>query len=291
MIRYAKFASLLGALLSALALPAARAADELKPVPELSAHVTDTTGTLTAAEQSALERTLAEFEQRKGSQLAVLIVASTEPEAIEQYSIRVVDRWKLGRKNVDDGALLLLAKDDRALRIEVGRGLEGALTDAMSSRIINDTMVPLLRQGQYAAAIEAGVRQIIKVIDGEPLPEPDRTWQKPGGLSNALPALIVFFLIGSSILRAVFGRTVGAALSGGGLGLALYLLGQVLAVAAGLGVLGFVIALLMGVAPRGWMMGGRGGGFGGGGFGGGFGGGGFGGGGGGFGGGGASGRW
>jgi hypothetical protein len=142
-------------------------AADLQPVPPLQARVTDLTGTLTAVEQATLEQKLRAFEARKGAQVAVLIVASTAPEAIEQYSIRVVEAWKLGRAKPDDGALLLIAKDDHALRIEVGRGLEGALTDAMSNRIIEDTMVPLLRQGQFATAVNAGVDQMLRVIDGE----------------------------------------------------------------------------------------------------------------------------
>ncbi|MFO1399627.1 MAG: TPM domain-containing protein [Steroidobacteraceae bacterium] len=268
----------------------------LQPVPALGARVTDLTGTLTAVEQSALEQKLAAFQARKGAEVAVLVVATTAPEAIEQYSIRVVEAWKLGRAKPDDGALLLLAKDDHALRIEVGRGLEGALTDAMSNRIIEDTMVPLLRQGQFATAINAGVDQMLRVIDGEELPPPEQAWQPSANLMNALPFLFVAFLVGSAILRAIFGRTGGAALSGGLMGLAVYVLSKLLPIALGAGVVAFIIALVMGLGRgAGWSSGraGFGGGGLGGGFGGGFGGGGggFSGGGGSFGGGGASGRW
>src|SRR5580700_6857688 len=153
------------------------AAQTLQPIPKLEARVTDVTGTLTAAQQAELEQKLADFEARKGAQIAVLLVPTTQPEEIEQYSIRVTDVWKLGRKKVDDGALLILAKDDHKLRIESGQGLEGVLTDAASNRIIEDTMVPLLRQGQYFAAISAGVDQMMRLIDGEPMPPPDQTWQ------------------------------------------------------------------------------------------------------------------
>ena len=123
----------------------ASAAQDLQAVPPLSAHVTDLTGTLTAQEQGELEQKLAALEARKGSQLAVLLVPTTRPEAIEQYALRVAEAWKLGRAKPDDGALLLLAKDDRELRIEVGYGLEGALTCAPSNRILEETIVPLLR--------------------------------------------------------------------------------------------------------------------------------------------------
>ena len=267
-------------------------AQSLQPIPKLEARVTDLTGTLTAGQQAELEQKLADFEARKGAQIAVLVVATTQPEEIEQYSIRVVEVWKLGRKKVDDGALLILAKNDHTLRIENGYGLEGVLTDAASNRIIEDTMVPLLRQGQYFAAISAGVDQIMRLVDGESLPTPDRTWQNRRAQRwNALPFAIFGFLILSNLLRAVFGRSLGAALSAGGTGLLVFLLTQALALALGAGVVALLAALFLGTSGGGWSSGGGFGGFGGGfgGFGGG--GGGFSGGGGGFGGGGASGRW
>ena len=270
-------------------------AQALQPIPKLEARVTDLTGTLTAGQQAELEQRLADFEARKGAQIAVLLVPTTEPEQIEQYSIRVVEAWKLGRKMVDDGVLLIMAKNDHALRIENGYGLEGVLTDAATNRIIQDTMVPLLRQGQFFAAISAGIEQIMRLVDGEPLPEPDRTWQhnRPANW-NALPFAIFGFLIASNVLRAIFGRPLGAALSGGGTALIAYLVTQTVLVAVGVGVLGLLLSLLFGARGGGWSsggFGGWGGGFGGfGGFGGGSGGG-FSGGGGGFGGGGASGRW
>jgi uncharacterized protein len=275
-------------------------AQALQAIPKLEARVTDLTGTLTAGEQADLEAKLKAFEERKGSQIAVLLVPTTLPEAIEQYSIRVVEAWKLGRAKPDDGVLLVMAKDDHTLRIEVGRGLEGALTDATSNRIIEETITPLFKQGQFAAGINAGVAQIIQVVDGEALPPPDTGWKGGGGaLWNALPALFIGYLVVSGILRAIFGRVGGAAVSGGLLGAVVWFLSQTLFVALGLGALGFVMALVLGLGGGGWASGGRGGfggGFGGGGFGGGLGGGGFGGGGfsgggGSFGGGGASGRW
>lgn len=287
---------------SAMVVCALAAAQALQPIPPLTMRVTDLTGTLTAAQQSELEQRLADFEARKGAQIAVLIVPTTAPEEIEQYSIRVVEAWKLGRKGVDDGALLIMAKNDRKLRIENGYGLEGVLTDAASNRIIEDTMVPLLRQGQYFAAISAGVDQMMSLIQGEPLPPPQPRWQGGGRqhLNFVLPLLIAFF-IGASLLRALFGRTAGAALTGTGIGLLALLFTQIIGIAIGAGVLAFLGALFLGLGAGTWSSGGRGGGAGpfggfgglGGGFGGGFGGGGggFGGGGGGFGGGGASGSW
>jgi uncharacterized protein len=142
------------------------------PVPKLTARVTDLTGTLTAEQQSALEEKLSAFQARKGSQIAVLVTSTTAPEEIEQYSIRVVDQWKLGRANIDDGALLIVAKHDREMRIEVGKGLEGALTDITSNRIITETITPLFRQGDFYGGINAGLDQMFRVIDGEQLPPP-----------------------------------------------------------------------------------------------------------------------
>lgn len=273
-------------------------AQALQPIPKLDAHVTDVTGTLTAAQQGELEQKLRDYEARKGAQIAVLLVATTQPEAIEQYSIRVVEAWKLGRKRVDDGVLLIMAKDDHTVRIEVGYGLEGVLTDATSNRVIDETMVPLLRQGQYFAAISAGLDQITRVVDGEPLPPPDQHWQNSGGsVVRLLPFLFVAVFVGAGILRSMFGRAIGSALTGAGTGLIVLLVSQVVGLAIGAGVVGFIIALVTGFSGGGGWTSGRGGwggGFGGGGFGGGLGGGfggGFSGGGGGFGGGGASGRW
>lgn len=301
-VRAAQWAArgrVLALLLAVVTMPviaASASSNALQPVPALEARVTDLTGTLTAGERNELEQKLAAFEARKGAQLAVLLVGTVRPEAIEQYSLRVAEAWKLGRARPDDGALLLLAKDDRELRIEVGYGLEGALPDATANRIIEDTMVPMLRQGNFAAALNAGVDQMIRVIDGEPLPPPDRAWQRNGGqVFQLLPFLFIALLVGSAVLRALFGRTLGSVLSGGAMGLIVWLFSQLLWASFGAAVVAFIIALAGGFGRGSWSspgggFGGWGGGLGGGGFGG-LGRGGFGGGGGGFGGGGASGRW
>jgi uncharacterized protein len=261
--------------------------------------VTDAAEILPADQEAALEEKLASFEARKGAQIAVLTVASTTPEEIEQYSIRVVDAWKLGRKGVDDGALLIIAVEDRALRIEVGRGLEGVLTDLASNRIIDETITPLFRAGHYAAGINAGVDRMIGVVDGEPLPEPEQQWRdsEGGGFEDIIGLVFVLAIVLSAILRKIFGRILGAATTGGVLGVLGLLVTGAIGLALLAGVVGFVIALAGGVPTGRFASHGRrgrwdGGGFGRGGFGGGgLGGGGFGGLGGGFGGGGASGRW
>jgi uncharacterized protein len=277
-------------------------AQALVPVPPLTAPVIDLNGILSGDAVNRIERELAAFEAHKGSQIAVLVVPSTHPEEIEQYGIRVAEQWKLGRKGVDDGAILLVAKDDRRARIEVGYGLEGALPDAVANRIIDETIAPHFKLGDYDGGIEAGVKQMIAVVNGEPLPEPDARWDRHAGLHNALPLVLIVVVVASGFLRALFGRLGGSLATGGLAGAIAWFLTHVIALGAGAGVLAFLFALLLG-ANRGWSTGfgggagGWGGGLGGGfgrgfgGGGGGAGGGGFSGGGGRFGGGGASGSW
>jgi uncharacterized protein len=275
----------------------------LVAVPQLTARVTDLTGTLTADQSSSLEAKLAAFEQSKGSQVAVLVVPTTQPEAIEQYSIRVVDQWKLGRGKVDDGVLVLVALNDRKVRLEVGYGLEGVLPDATANRIIQQDIVPSFKRGDYYGGINTGVDRVMRVIEGEPLPEPELSPPAAGipGLFNLLPFLFIFALIGGSIFRRLFGRVGGALATGGLVGFLTWLLISILGIAAIAGIVAFIFALMGGMGGGGPGAGGNGwysrrhgsgwgfpGGFGGGG--GGFGGG-FRGGGGGFGGGGASGSW
>jgi uncharacterized protein len=261
------------------------------PVPALSARVTDLTGTLGAGQRAALEARLEAFERATGSQVAVLIVPTTQPETIEQYGIRVADAWKIGRGGtIDDGAILLVAKDDRELRIEVGYGLEGTLPDAIANRIIEETIVPRFRSGDFYGGISDGVEQILRAIEGEPLPPPRRGIGALQG-DNALWLIVPLPILVGGIVRLFHNRYSGAVVAGslaGGLGWWLthaLQVGLVAALVAGV----FILGAGSGGRRRGWSSGGwSGGGFGGGGFGGG---GGFSGGGGGFGGGGASGRW
>jgi uncharacterized protein len=256
-------------------------------VPPLVGHVTDQTGTLTAEQKASLEQTLTAFEARKGSQLAVLMVRSTAPEAIEPYALRVAEQWKLGRKKVDDGAILVVAKDDRALRIEVGYGLAGALTDLTSKRIISETILPRFKQQDFYGGVSAGVTQIIAVIDGEPLPEPaGMPAIGAGDVRQYTPILFVLALAVGGVLRAVLGKVPGALVTGGVVGTIAWFLVGAASIALMAGVVALVVTLLgggmVGRGLGGYYGGGRGG-LGGGG--------GFRGGGGGFGGGGASGRW
>jgi len=262
-------------------------------VPPLTGRVVDQTGTLTAAQVAALDKTLEDFEARKGSQIAVLLVPTTAPETIEQFALRVAEAWKIGRKRIDDGALLVVAKDDRALRIEVGYGLEGALNDATAKRIIEEIIVPQFRAGRFAEGITAGVDRMVGVIDGEQLPPPQRQDGAADfdNLGQLIPILLVLMLAFGGVFRAVLGRFPGALATGAGVGLITWLFLGTFAVAMLAGLIAFVFTLMSGGIGGfgGPGMGGYGRGSGG--FGGGSRGGGFSGGGGSFGGGGASGRW
>ena len=259
-------------------------------IPALTTRVTDETATLTSDQRSSLERTLQEFEAKKGSQISVLIVSSTEPETIEQYSLRVVEQWKLGRKSVDDGALLIIAKNDRTLRIEVGYGLEGALNDATSKRIISETIVPRFKQGDFYGGITAGLDSMMSVIAGEPLPPAtQRAGENAGNPTRYLPTLFVMTMVVGGVLRSLLGRLPGAIVTGAGVGVVAWILssGIFIGIVAGAIALGFTLfGSGLGAYVGGRAIGGQGGRFGGG-----SGRGGFGGGGGSFGGGGASGRW
>lgn len=265
------------------------------PVPTLTAHVNDQTGTLTADQNRALEQTLSAFETRKGAQIAVLIVPTTQPETIEQYSIRVVSQWRLGRKRIDDGTLLLIAKNDRTMRIEVGYGLEGALTDVICARIIREVITPRFQNGDFYGGILDGVQRMIGVVEGEALPAATPV-ERGTAPSLSLPVIFFAVIVVSQLSRALFGRYPGALVTGGVTGAVSWFLLGLAWLAIPVALVGFMATLFGGGVGRyigpgstgsfgGGFGGGLGGGFGSGG------GGGYSGGGGGFGGGGASGRW
>jgi uncharacterized protein len=263
-------------------------------VPQLTGRVVDQTGTLSAGDVASLTQKLKDLETSKGSQVAVLIVPTTEPETIEQFSIRVAEAWKIGRRKIDDGALLVVAKNDRKLRIEVGYGLEGSLTDATSNRIINEIIVPRFRNGDFAGGISAGVDRIIAVAEGEKLPAPASQRENPDWLNNfdpLNPFLLFFLLIFGGILRSLLGRLMGAFAMGGVVGALAWFIAGSLAASLIVAAIAFLLTMFGETMAS---PGRRGGGYIGGGSwsgGGGSGGGGFSGGGGSFGGGGASGSW
>ena len=281
-------------LLQALLLPAVfMAAAAGADLPALKARVTDTTGTLNSQQSSALEQTLAEFEKRKGAQIAVLLVPTAQPETIEQYAVRVFESWKLGRKGVDDGALLVIAKNDRKLHIEVGYGLEGILPDAVAKRIIDDDIVPRFKQGDFYGGIRAGTDRIMRVVEGEKLPPPIvRSHPEARGFDAGwlVPAFMLIVFAGG-LLNLTVGRVAGSGTVGAVIGLVAWVMTGTLFMALVVAVIAFVLSFAVHGTGRGWGGGGwssGGGGWSGGGFGGG---GGFSGGGGGSGGGGASGSW
>jgi uncharacterized protein len=271
--------------------------DGLQPVPPLRTRVTDLTGTLSESERQALEAKLADWEARTTNQLAVLIIPTTKPETIEQYAIRVADAWKIGQKGKDNGAILLVAKDDKQIRLEVGYGFEGVLTDLTSRRIIVETIAPLFSKGQFAAGIHAGIDRVISVVgEGKPLPEAEPRRRAPShGFDIGTLALILLVAVPAigAILRRILGNVGGSVVGAGIVGGAAWLFAGSLLIAAIAAIVALIVISFSGLGGRGpglWIPGGRGGGWsGGGGFGGG--GGGFSGGGGGFGGGGASGGW
>lgn len=292
-------------------------AQPLQPVPELTARVIDTSGTLQPAQIAALDARLAALEQDKGSQVVVLMVPTTAPEDIAAYANRVGNAWKIGRREVGDGLILLVAVQDRRVRIEVAKTLEGAVPDIAASHIINEAITPFFRQGDYAGGLEAGLEQIAARIRGEPLP-PVAAPGQHGGTASVMDGIGLFELaillfiavpVINAFARGILGRKLGALATGAGVGGLAFVVTASLVLALVAGLAALLIALFGGVAsalPQARSRGGRrgppgfpppgggwGGGFGGGGFGGGgFGGGGFGSGGGGnFGGGGASGSW
>ena len=304
------------AIVFAVAIGTGAWAQSVLPVPALTARVIDQTGTLDAAQKKALEAKLASLEKTKGSQVVVLMVPTTAPEDIASYTQRVGDTWKIGRKDVGDGVLLVVAKDDRKMRIAPAKTLEGAVPDVLAARIIDETMKPLFRAGDFAGGINAAVDQLTGLINGEALPAPQ--WENSssgngeasGNTNNASDtgmgwqdlAIFLFFavFIGGAIVRSVLGNKLGAVVMGGGAGIAAFVVTSSIAIAAVAGILALVVTLfgaatgaMLPTTRRGgggWSGGGGGGGWSGGSSGGG--GGGFSSGGGGnFGGGGASGDW
>lgn len=243
---------------------AALAASADVAVPPLKARVTDITGTLSPQKVAQLEQRLAAFEAQKGVQIAVLMVPTTQPESIEQYAVRAFEQWKLGRKGIDDGALLVIAKNDRKLRIEVGYGLEGALTDAAAKRIISDHIVPHLKRGDFAAGVEAGVAQIISVVSGEVLPAPATAQRSKPALpwfdpSWLIAGLILVHVI-SRLLRAGIGRLPAAGVMSAVFGFGIWLVFSSVFAALIVGIIAFFIALTEGTATgsggSGWSSGG-----------------------------------
>lgn len=233
-------------------VPPSAGAESALPVPPLTRHVVDTAAMLQAAQLDDLDRRLWQFEKAHGSQIAVLIVPTTQPESIEEYSIRVFDAWKLGRKQANDGILILVAARDRKLRIDTGYGLEGAIPDAIAKRIVSEVIAPKFRTDDPYAGLVAGVEQIEKLIEGESLPpakQGKNVRNRPGlqvDFGEALVIGIIAATIVGSVLSLMLGRFFGGLATGGLVGFIAWLITSSLFVMIGAGVIVFLYVLVTG---------------------------------------------
>ncbi|MGE8320841.1 MAG: TPM domain-containing protein [Comamonas sp.] len=257
--------ALIATLLIAISWGTAQA--QVQAIPALSGHVVDGTATLSAQEHADLEQRLAELERSTGSQVVALLVPTTAPEDIAAYANRVANAWKIGRKDVGDGVLLVVAKNDRRMRIEVAKSLEGAIPDLRAARIIDERMAPEFRNNRYAAGLAGAADAIGAAIRGENLPAPTaaRKPQGPASLLDGvdLPTLAIFFFvfvsIAGSVLRGMLGRPLGSVAAGGIAGVSAFAITASLLLAGGVGVVAFLMVLLTGASGRGSSLGGRGG--------------------------------
>lgn len=231
-------------LFSALMLASQLTSAALVEIPPFETRVTDLTNTLSISEKAAFEAKLQSYQEIKGNRIVVLIVPSTQPEAIEQYAIRVTDTWELVREGVDDGVLLLIAKDDRAVRIEVGYGLEGVVTDLYAKRIINETITPRFKQGDFAGGIDGALNSLINLVNGESLPAPSKNNFNRSQLEEIFPLLLFGCIISGMFLRAIFGTFVGSALNGGLMAAIVFFIGWTMLGAGVLGVIAFIFTLI-----------------------------------------------
>jgi uncharacterized protein len=273
-------------LLASLVLTGLAVQAQEMPVPALTGRVMDQTGnTLSAAQSTALDGKLAAFEAQAGPQIVVLIVASTGAEDIAAFAYRVADQWKLGRREVGDGILVLVARDDKRVRIEVAKALEGAVPDLAARQIIDRAIKPAFRQADYAGGLNLALDQLMARVKGEGLPLPASHTGKAGNGPVSLDQLAIFFFIAvpviGAVLTAMMGRTVGSlATSAAAGGIASWVTASTwLGVGVGLGALVMVGLLGIGAAGRrsggggpviwggggghggGWSGGGEGGGF------------------------------
>ncbi len=235
----------------ATALPPA-SAQALLAVPTLTAHVMDSTGTLNDAQRQALEAKLAAFEQARGAQVVMLMVPTTQPEDIAAYAQRVGDSWKIGRKAVGDGLLLVVAKNDRRVRIETTKALEGAIPDLAASQIIDNAITPRFKQGDFAGGLDAAADQIIARISGENLPLPDGAHSAPSGIKDLVKgfnwmdlAIFLFFVVpvGGRLMAAVLGRKLGSVATGGAIGVLAWIFTSSVLVGGIAALVGLVFAL------------------------------------------------
>lgn len=245
------------ALVTGWLLACGAGAQGVQPVPVLSGHVIDQTATLDGASQQALEAKLAAFESSRGAQVVVLVVASTQPEDIASYANRVANAWKIGRRSVGDGLLLIVAKNDRKLRIEVAKTLEGAIPDLAAKQIIDGAITPRFKQNDYAGGIDAGVDQILALIRGEGLPAPASTGTPGGGgddlfqWQNLLVFLFFGVLLGGRIARGILGNKLGSLATGGLVGWLVQMATASLVIGVGAGIVATLFTLISGLGRSG----------------------------------------
>lgn len=228
-------------------------AQALQPVPPLQARVTDLTGTLDAIQRQGLEDKLAAFEKAKGSQIAFLIVSTVKPEDVFSYAQRVGNEWKIGRKGVGDGVLLVVAKEDRKVHLAVAKTLEGAIPDLIAKQILDEAITPNFRKGDYAAGLHAAADQIIARINGEALPAPAQRPSQGGqkGFDWFDLAIFLFFAVpvAGAVLRGVLGRKLGALVTGTGVGAIALFVTSSLIVASLAAFAAIAVALFSGSLP------------------------------------------
>lgn len=218
----------------------------LQTIPALTSPVTDLTQTLSSQDQLALASKLDAFAKEKGSQIAVLIVPTTQPEDIAQYSIRVAEAWKIGREKQDDGVIIVVAKDDRKMRVEVGHGLEGAIPDLIAKRVITEVMAPYFKQGDFFGGLDAASNTLMALIQGENLPAPVKAKSLGSEIMGMLPILMFGAIITGMILRSMFGTFFGSALNGGLLAVLVWVFGAAVIVIVLAALAGFIFTLAMG---------------------------------------------
>ena len=242
-------------------------AQDLLPVPTLTARVIDQTQTLAEPERADLDAKLAAFEQRKGSQMVVLMVRTTQPEDIASYANRVGNAWKIGRKDVGDGILVIVAKNDRKMRIEVAKTLEGAVPDLAAIRIIDEEMKPRFRNNDFAGGLNAAVARLIGLVDGEALPAPSSGSDESAGDGIDWENLAIFLFVGvfvaAPIVRSIVGKKLGSVVMGGGIGVIAFFITTSIVIAVLAGFVALMVSLFSAVAATAPGRRGGGGGFGG----------------------------
>ena len=247
---------MLAMLLPLLGISAAMAQAPVAPVPELTGRVIDQSGTLSSSDVQSLTAQLKKLEDETGAQVVVLMVPTTAPEDIASYAWRVASSWKLGRKEIGDGTLIVVAKNDRRMRIEVARKLEGAIPDIMAARIIDGAMKPRFRADDYAGGLSAAIDQMGLLIHGEKLPAPIQTPQRTSPswtehLDFLLPLLLFGIPVGMAMARAIFGRFIGSLVVAGVVGFGVYVFTASLIAAGIAAVVGLLFTLLSNISGGG----------------------------------------